>query len=169
MSRGGTGAFTLIEVLMVVAIMGVIGAIVVPHMLHPGTLTIQAAPRIIIADIIYAQNEAIAQQANRRVVFEPTLNRYRLIDANGTTLGVSWKAGGASSNNYVVDFSTDSRFSGVVIDSVNFGGATPTILEFDDMGAPLSGGTIELGFKNTRYRVEVTPFTGRVTVAPVAP
>ena len=165
--RSKRTAFTLVEVLIVVAIMGLIGALVVPQMLAAGTLTIQAAARMVIADILYAQNDAIARQSPRRVVFDPANNRYTLTDSAGTALTVPWKGGAAQ--NYVVDLTADSRFQGVTLAQVNFGGTNSSVLEFDDMGAPLAGGTIDLVFDNTRYRITVAAFTGRVTVAPVNP
>ncbi|GAB4109340.1 MAG: hypothetical protein Kow00105_18040 [Phycisphaeraceae bacterium] len=154
--------YTLVEVLIVVVILGLAAAVVVPHMLSAGTLGIQAAARIIVADILYAQNDAIAQQRTRRVVFDPNSESYSLQDENGAILTARWKGGAA--NNYIVDFTTDNRFQGVEIVSADFGGATPTVLEFDALGAPLNGGTVEIEFQGLRYRVTVAAFTGRVTV-----
>lgn len=158
-SRGG---YTLVEILIVVTILGIAAAVVVPQMLAAGTLGVQAAARIIIADILYAQNDAIAQQRTRRVVFEPANERYSLVDENGAVLTARWMSG--SANNYVVDFTSDSRFAGVEIVSANFGGTTPLVLEFDALGGPLNGGTVEIVFQDQRYRVTVASFTGRVTV-----
>ena len=152
--------YTLVEVLIIVTIIGIAAAIVVPNMLAAGTLGVQAAARIIISDILYAQNDAIAQQDNRRVVFDPDNESYRLADDSGVTLTAKWKNG--SNSNYIVDFTSDSRFQGVVIASADFGG-TPT-LEFDALGGPLNGGTVEIEFQGTRYRITVAAFTGRVTV-----
>jgi prepilin-type N-terminal cleavage/methylation domain-containing protein len=152
--------YTLVEVLIVVAIVGIASAVVVPNMLAAGTLGVQAAARIIIADMLFAQNDAIAQQRNRRVVFDTDNESYSLIDDAGVVLTAQWKSGSAS--NYIVDFTSDTRFQGVVIVSADFGG-TPT-LEFDALGGPLSGGTVEIEFQGTRYRITVASFTGRVTV-----
>lgn len=151
----------MIEVLIVVAIVGIAGAIVVPQMLAAGTLGVQAAARMIIADLLFAQNEAIAQQENRGVVFDVANDSYRLTDATGTTLTENWKGGTAE--NYVVSFVNDSRFQGVRITSANFGG-TPG-LTFDDLGTPDSGGTVVIEFDGDRYQITVAAFTGRVTVA----
>lgn len=156
-------AFTLIEVLSVVVILGIAGAVVVPQMLNRGNLQIQAASRIIIADLLYAQNEAITRQAVRRVVFDTAANSYKLTDGNGNVLAVSWKNGSAA--NYVVNFSADSRFDAVTLKTASFGG-TQTI-EFDPLGAPNNGGTVDLVTGSTTYRISVAAFTGRVTVAPV--
>jgi len=40
-------------------------------------------------------------------------------------------------------------------------------IAFDDVGAPDTGGTIELRFNDHRYRITVAEFTGRVTVEKV--
>lgn len=156
--------YTLIEVLIIVTILGIVSALVVPHMLAAGTLGVQAAARIIIADILFAQNEAIARQRSVSIVFDPANERYSLLDDLGAVLDASWKAG--STNNYVVDFTTDQRFQGVEIVSADFGNppGDPPTLEFDALGSPLNGGTVEIEFQNTRYRVTVASFTGRVTV-----
>jgi len=161
-SRGRSG-YTLVEVLIIVAILGIAAAIVVPQMLAAGTLGVQAAARIIIADILFAQNDAIAKQRTRKVVFNPTNESYSLTDENDAVLTANWKSGDA--NNYIVDFINDSRFQGVVIVSADFGGgATKETLEFDDLGGPLNGGTVEIEFQGERYRITVASFTGRVTV-----
>jgi len=37
----------------------------------------------------------------------------------------------------------------------------------DALGAPIDGGTIDIRSGSTKYRITVTPMTGRVTIAPV--
>lgn len=173
-SRGDTSrrAFTLVEILVVVTIIGIAGAIVIPHLMEAGTLGVQAASRMVIADILFAQNDAIAAQNSRRVVFDVANNRYWLttdltfalntVPAPGNAMGVNWK-GGPLNSNFIFDFDTDERFDGVILQNVNFGGNTT--LEFDALGGPTSGGTLQLVSGNNQYQIDVAPFTGRVTVA----
>jgi prepilin-type N-terminal cleavage/methylation domain-containing protein len=156
-------AFTLIEVLLVVAIIGLAGAIVVPQISGMGSLQIQAASRIIIADLVYAQNEAVAHQAVRKLVFDTATNSYKLTDADGNTLSATWKNDAAE--NYVVSLSDDERFRRVTLASASFN--NQPVIEFDPLGSPDSGGTVELVSGTLRYRITVAAFTGRVTVAPV--
>ena len=155
-----TRGYTLIEVLIVVAILGVVSAAVVPSMLAAGTMGVQAAARVIVADLLYAQNEAIAHQATRAVVFEPDENRYRLVDENEQTLTASWINGKA--NNYLVNFSNDSRFEGVTLVSADFGDGHR--IAYDDIGTPTTGGTVLIEYGEHEYRIDVASFTGRVTV-----
>ena len=155
--------FTLVEVLIVLVIIGIAAGIVVPHMLETGTLRAQAAARAIIADILFAQNEAIAMQTTRRVVFDLDANQYSLTDAGGTALPAPSRSGGL----YTVDFRNDRRFQGVELSAANFD--DEPVLEFDALGAPASGGQVEVTAGDTRYRITVATFTGRVTIELVVP
>ena len=180
--RLGQG-FTLIEILVVIAIIGVAGAVVVPSMLSTGNMGVQAAARMVIADIIFAQNDAIADQGERRVVFDVANNRYWLSDddsfdmttipAPTTAMNVAWK-GENIAGNYIFDFDTDSRFQGVAIQNAGFpagGGGVPgtPTLEFDSLGGPTSGGSVDVARGNLVYRITVADFTGRITIAQISP
>lgn len=153
-------AYTLIEVLIVVAILGIVSAVVVPQMLSAGTLGVQAAARAVVADILFAQNDAIAAQAGRKVVFTPADNQYELRDADDVVLTAQWING--NPNNFKIDFDEADRFQGVEIKSAAFAGTT--VLEFDDLGAPINGGNVVVQYNSQEYRIDVAPFTGRVTV-----
>lgn len=153
---------------MLLAIMGTIAAIVVPQMSNPGSMQIQAAGRMVMADIIYAQNEAISSQATRRVVFEPAQDRYRLTDDQNVSVNVSWKGSTGGAGNYIVDLQQDARFGGVEMENVDFGGGSD-ILEFDAVGSAISGGTLDLVYRDIRYRITVSNFTGKVEIEQTAP
>ncbi|MEM9415531.1 MAG: GspH/FimT family pseudopilin [Planctomycetota bacterium] len=170
-ARRKRNAYTLVEVLITVTIMGLAAAVVVPNMLHGGTLGVQAGARMIVADTLYAQNEAMAQNEVRRVFFNPTGNSYTV--QHYDTTAAAWVAdqnpvlGGNATTNYIIDFDTDSRFQGVEIVSADFGGET--WVEFDDLGNPSSGGTVRLQFGQYRYEIRIAPFSGRLTVNALNP
>lgn len=151
------GAFTLMEVLVVVVILGIAAAVIVPQIGRSDSLGVQAAARMLVADLLYTQNEAIARQATRKLVFDAANNRYTVRDDSNQVLSTPWKGG-----QYLVDFNADSRFRGVVIEAPTFGGTAE--VAFDDLGAPVNGGTVDLVAGNHRFRVTVTAFTGRVSV-----
>jgi len=157
-----TCAFTLAEVLVVVTIISIAAAVVVPRLLHAGTFSVQAAGRCVIADIIFAQNDAVAHQKTRKIIFDTANNAYRLTDENDETLAAGWIGGGA----YVISFANDPRFNGVTLANVDFGGSTT--IEFDDLGAPVIGGVLDVVGTETQYRITVAALTGRVTIEPVA-
>ena len=166
-TRRNKRGYTLIEVLIVVTIMGLAAAIIVPNMMQGGTLGVQAGARMIIADLLFAQNEAMAQQSTRRIVFDTTTNSYRVekYDSSATAWVLEFnpsKGMGDNQQNYEVSFDDDGRFNGIEIVSADFNGSST--LEFDDTGNPSSGGTIQLRFEEHEYEITVAPFTGRVTV-----
>lgn len=156
-------AFTLVEVLVVVVIIGIAGAIIVPQMVRAGSMQIQAAGRMVIADVIYAQNEAVARAESIKLVFETTNNRYYMTDQNDVMLQNSWRMGDSGSGNFTVDFSQDSRFNGVWISAASFGGDKTVV--FDPLGAPDTGGSVTLTSSVDSYVISIADFTGRVTIA----
>lgn len=153
-------AFTVIELLVVIVILGIAAALVVPQMASSATFEVQGAARTLVSDLYAAQNTAVAEQATRKVIFNVGGNSYRLTDNTDTTLPAAWLGG-----QYQVAFGPSSSYGQVTIASVDFGGNTE--VSFDELGTPSSGGTIELLAGTQRYRITVTAFTGRVTVEQV--
>src|SRR4029078_5802692 len=78
--RRSIRAFTLIEILMVVVILGIASAIMIPHLGSRDDLRAAAATRVVMADLTYAQNRAIAQQKKHYVRFDG--QRYSVCDSN---------------------------------------------------------------------------------------
>ena len=70
--------FTLIEILVVVVILGIASAVIVPQIGRRDDLTVSAASRVLMADLIFAQNKAIAMQARYCVVFDQANAKYQL-------------------------------------------------------------------------------------------
>lgn len=155
-SRG----FTLVEILVTLTVIGIAAGIVVPSLLSSESLVIQAATRSIVADILTAQNEAVAHEAARVVVFNVPNNSYELTDGNGNVLTTPWTDGGSGKD--VMNLSNDPRFQGVHLVKADFGGSSS--LRFGVLGSPTSGGTVDLSFNQWKYQITVAPFTGRVTV-----
>jgi len=158
--RGRGGAFTLIELMIVISIIALTAMLVVPHIASSASYEVQGAARALAGDLLYAQSEAIANQQSRKVIFDAQNNSYRLTDGADVTLPAPWLGG-----SYQVSFGSASQFSDVSIESPEFGGQTEVV--FDEMGAPSSGGSVELVAGPHRYRVTVTAFTGRVSVEEV--
>ena len=156
-------AYTLVEVLVVIVVLGIAGAIVVPQMLNAGQLGVQAAARMIIADMHYAQNDAVAKQQPRFVEFDPDADTYKLTDADGNTIDLQWRIG--AGQQYQVNFAQDNRFRGVEMESADFDGEP--VLAFDMLGTPEAGGKVVLKYNDQLYEIRVAPFTGRITVEPV--
>ncbi|MBX3363866.1 MAG: prepilin-type N-terminal cleavage/methylation domain-containing protein [Phycisphaeraceae bacterium] len=169
-------AYTLIEVLVIVAILGILGAMVIPSMGEAGVLRAQSAIRTIVTDITFAQSDAMAFQRGRAVMFDVEINRYSVVQVTGPELD--------DVNDVMLDASrpngemrtdlTDQRFWGARIASADFDGQPDLI--FDEMGAPVttpggntpsSGGMIVIETPRESYWIAVDGFTGHVTTGRV--
>lgn len=162
-------AYTLIEVLVLVVILGIAAAMIVPNMRSTDVLRVQSAVRTVVSDIAVAQSDAVAYQQGRAIVFFPADNRYVTVEVRGAVIDPSldrlWETkiqGG--------DFG-DSRIA-----AADFSGGTTLI--FDEMGAPVTTpggstpaptGSVTIEGSNQRFRVDVEGYTGRVTVTRLDP
>ncbi len=69
--RKSARSYTLIELIMVMAVLALAAAILIPNMSFRNSLTVQGVVRLLIADLSFAQSDALANQQYRRVVFTP--------------------------------------------------------------------------------------------------
>lgn len=181
--------FTLIELLITIAVLGVATILVIPSMSTTGVLRVQAAVRQIVADITFAQADAMAYQSRRALWFGrvPTNksapftydegNGYVLAEVNGATLDLATDAmflPEKIDTPYARDFN-EEMYGGAVILNAEFDG--DDLLIFDELGGPVldltgpepsDGGFIEIGTvaggEAWEYRINIAPMTGRVTV-----
>lgn len=167
-SRG----YTLIEVLVVVTVLSIAGAMVIPSMANVGVLRVQTAVRTVISDIAYAQSDAMAFQEGRAVMFDEESNGYSLVEVTGPDLDpvndVMFDPS-RRDGRYAVTFN-ENRFAGARITSVDFGGSGKNLI-FDEMGAPVSepmgntpstGGLIVIHGSNQDMWISVDGFTGHI-------
>lgn len=173
---GGRPAYTLLEVLVVVVILGIAGAMVIPAMGSTGILKVQGALRSIVSDITFAQSDAVAFQEKRAVCFDPTASAYSVVQVPGNfidqaanTMYDPTKPNGK----WTVNFASDARFGDARITFVDFGGGATNLI-FDGLGGPVAdaasnnpgpGGTIKVSGSGLTWTINVEAFTGRVTVA----
>ncbi len=177
-------AYTLIEILIVVAILGISAAMLIPYIGDRGGLEVQAAVRMVISDLSFAQSDALAHQEYRRVYFYPDSRGYCIIRVTDADFNNAFDPAtadyitdplGSGDQAYIVDFTTDDRFAGVAIKTVNIDSGSQFVT-FDALGGtvrtgsiPGVGGTIEVSSGSTVYQIDLAPFTGKLTVANVTP
>ncbi len=183
-SRPARRSYTLIELIIVMALLALAAAILIPNLVGRGSLTVQAAVRLVIADLSFAQSDALANQEHRRLVFYDDGSGYCLIyvpsenfvtpaDLDDPSVEYVYDPLGKMGR-YIVDFTSDSRFEGVSITSADLDGAAladrPEIT-YDTLGGtvipggdPGMGGTIVISFQDIDFEISISPFTGKITV-----
>src|SRR4051812_48658675 len=95
--------FTLVEILAVVVIIGIASAIVIPQIGNRDDLKGAAAARVLVADLIYAQNLAVATQSTTYVKFDTANNKYTILTA-ASSGGDTIAKHPLTQQNYVVMF-----------------------------------------------------------------
>jgi prepilin-type N-terminal cleavage/methylation domain-containing protein len=158
-------AYTLVEVLVVVVVLGIAAAMVVPSFSQTGVLRVQGAIRTVVADIAIAQSDAIAFQKGRAIVFhnDPGRPRYVVCEVNGANIDET------------LDKITEQDFVGadfgdVAFDHINL---TNGMIVLDEMGGPVSAPqssmpapaqSFEIVGSGQRFRINIEAYTGKVTV-----
>jgi prepilin-type N-terminal cleavage/methylation domain-containing protein len=166
--------FTLVEILCVVVILGIASAVIIPQLGTHDDLKVAAAARVVMADFIYAQNTAIAQQKRYYVQFAGQQYSVMTRPTDADPLAVVTHP--VTKNAYTVTMGTAiNGMDGVTIGTVSFGGST--ILGFDDLGSPfaldaatntmtplIAAGTIPLTCGNQALTISIEPYTGETIV-----
>ena len=179
-------SYTLIELIMVMAVLALAAALLVPNFIGSDSMKLQAAVRLFIADLSFAQSDALANQEFRRVVFYDDGSGYCIIvvgEAEPTPAdlddpGVNYVYDPLGTmGRYIVDYTVDDRFEGVSISAADIDNILviedrPEIT-YDMMGGtvlsnslslPGNGGSVTLSYKDSSYQIDIAPFTGKLTV-----
>jgi type II secretory pathway pseudopilin PulG len=176
-AHGPRRSYTLIELLLVCAILGIAGSLLIPQIVGRDIMACQAAVRLIIGDITFAQSDALAHQEIRRVHFNDDGSGYSISRVSQAELATPFDPDAADyihdplgGGTYIVNLLGDDRFTGVTIESVDIDSGGKD-LHFDALGGTLSssgtvgaGGTIIVSSANDRYQIDIAPFTGKITV-----
>ena len=149
--------FTLVELIVVIVIMMIAAAMVIPQVVSTGDVKSRSAARMLMADLEYAQSQAIVTQNQVTVTFDTSGNAYTVSNASGTLTHPITK------NAYVIDLDQTNGMEGVSIDTVNFGSGQS--VTFDALGAPDYDGSVTFVAGAQSYVISVAPITGRVTVS----
>lgn len=158
-------AFTIIEILIVVALLAIAGLMAVPMMSSAASMQIYAAANMIAADLEYAKSMAISRGQNFSVVFDKTAETYQIKDQSGNVIPHPVKKGFP----YVIDFRNDRRLNRVDIFDANFDATSE--VKFDYLGSPYNGngtalnsGVISLQAAGITKTIRVEPVTGYISI-----
>jgi len=162
-------AFTLVELIVVLLILGIISVVgMIAINPHQG-IRLDAATKKVMADLDYARNLSLATAKWYGVSFEADpVNSYRIYQTDGLT-DTMIDDPSHPGQGFTVDL--NSYFSGVKIQSVNLAGGAK--VEFNPLGIPYNdktgtafgvNGVITLLFGNLTKTAQITPNTGRIFV-----
>jgi prepilin-type N-terminal cleavage/methylation domain-containing protein len=128
-------AFTLVEVMTVMVILGIAAACIVPQIGTRDDLDAAAAARSVMADLLYAQDRAISTQKKHYVEFTST--GYSILSQDSDTSPLYTITNPTTRDSYVVTLgSPNTTFSNVRITSVDFDASLNKTIQFDSLGAP---------------------------------
>ena len=175
--------YTLVEMMVVMAILGISAAMLVPQLVNSDTFSVQSATRAIISDLTFAQNDAWASQQIRRFQFlrnaagdirgyailAPTSDYDEPFDPE-TAMYLPHPSLVGSGGAFKVDFDEDARFSDVVIEMASFDGRD--WIAFDWLGGPIgvslepftTGGWIHVRGQSGAYLIHLSGFTGKISL-----
>lgn len=159
-SSHNLAAFTLIELMAVLVILGMAAAIVVPMLGNTGDLDASAAARRMSSDLLYAQNYAITHQTRVRVTFNTTTGQYTLtaVPAGGAATVLTHPI---TRRPYTMGFTETDGLGSVALTRTTFTGDQ---LEFDSLGSPSLAGDIVLTSSGVSKTVQVAAVTGKVSI-----
>jgi len=178
-ARQSRTAFTLVEILAVVVILGIASAVIIPQISNRDDLKAAAGTRLVTADLIFAQNRAIATQHRQYVKFDLAAQSYAVQSRNLDTDPLVTITHPITHNPFVATFNgPKSPSAGITIGTVNFAGQS--MIGYDELGSPFvldttdpsGAGTIVL---TTRGQIDIKagshtltiwiePFTGEATI-----
>jgi MSHA pilin protein MshC len=170
--------FTLVEILTVVIILGIMSAVVVPNLGQRNDLVVASAARVVVADLLYAQNRSIQTQSLRYVVFDVANQKYSLLTSNPTAWPMTYETNPTLNQNYVTKFGANSGYAGLKTVSLQAPSVDGyTAMAFDEIGQPYScdpstgittplvnAATIPVKCGTFTLTVRVEPYTGAMSV-----
>ena len=169
--RSSGKGFTLVEIILVVAILAIAAVMVIPMISSGAEMQLRSAADIVAADLEYAKSMAISRGQNFSVVFDKNTESYRIVDQNDITIRHPVKKG----FDYAVDFRSDSRLDKVDIFNVVFEPDASQTITFDSLGSPYSGSgitplnsgviTLKAGSSGSTITVNVEPVTGYISIS----
>jgi type IV fimbrial biogenesis protein FimT len=153
--------FTLVELLIVVAIISIAALTAIPMMSSAASMQIRSAANMLAADLEYAKSLAISRAQNFSVVFDAASDTYRIEDQDGNVLPHPVKKG----FDYIIDFQNDGRLDKVDIISVDFDSTSQ--VTFDYLGSPYNGSNSNNALNSGVVNLQAGGITTTVTVEPV--
>ncbi len=178
-------AFTLVEILVVVVILGIVSVLVIPQLSNASDLRAAAAARVVLADLTYAQNCAITTQKTHFVEFASgeITDTYRVLDQMSPTQNVLRHPVTQMPFVQALGPATTSGMNNARLGTISIGTSPePTAtIAFDSLGTPYFYTTtdgltaladpaaIDVVSDSYTIRIHVQPYTGELSATAVTP
>lgn len=172
MARNLKNAYTIIEMVMVIIIIGILAALAVPRFNSFYSIKLNGAAKKLVSDIRFTQQIAISEHTYTRIVFDIAAETYTAYKYDTGTSSWVNMPDPFTRGNLIENFNSDPKYGGINISSTTFSANTST---FDWQGIPGEGNgyppsaitaqeSITLTYKGNTVSVFITPQTGRVTM-----
>lgn len=173
---------TIIELLITIAILGILAAAIVPQITSDIPERLTAAGQVVVADLDYARSLAVANNTKYRLTFEPAQNRYYLQHSGTNALfnvlpASPFRQATDSASKQTTDLSAlpipAPRVRLVAVLRMQAGGVTATDLEFTPLGGITAAYEHQLwlacgsGASQRFISILVNPVTGLAQSGPV--
>jgi prepilin-type N-terminal cleavage/methylation domain-containing protein len=169
--RSQCRGFTLTEILCVVVILGIASAVILPQLGTRADLKAASAARVMMADLMYAQNRAISRQSPQYVVFDVAAKKYSLQE--GSPLTTLTHPVNRTPYEIVFGSKGTNGMEDITLVSADFDSGE--IVAFDELGAPyaydavlgltpLTSGQIKITCEGFGLTINIEPSTGELTV-----
>jgi prepilin-type N-terminal cleavage/methylation domain-containing protein len=178
-------AFTLVEILVVVVILGIISTLVIPQLSNASDLRAAAAARVVLADLTYAQNCAITTQKTHFVKFSPGANTdtYSLLDQMSPSQNILTHPVTQMAFTQLLGPGAPGAMANARFGTITIGLSTETTptLAFDSLGTPYvytsadgltalsDPAAIEVVCNGYAIRINIEPYTGELSATAVNP
>lgn len=174
--------WTLIELLITVAILVVASYVLIPYASSGASATGQSVSRMAVSEMLTAQMDAVANQGYRRFHFfsdgtgwcvedlekDALMNAFDFDTANFVEDAI--EAQGQNQQSIIL-FNQDNRFRSISIENILFDGGQ-TSITFDPTGgivttdgSPSTGGSFEVHSGDHQWHIQLAPITGKITVS----
>lgn len=163
--RSFSNAFTLIEFLIIIAVIGLVSAAALTSFIDTQSTNLLAAVQRVQTDIRYTQQLAMSLQLRTRLTFDDATDSYTVEYESSPGTWV-FATDPLTRQNFQVNLNT-GVYQDVTITQVVLGSGN--LLIFDDRGSPFTNGDVPLVEPafialNTK-QIQVTAKTGRVVIA----
>ncbi len=167
-------AFTLVEILVVVVILGIAAAVILPQVGNRDDVRTASAARMMMADLAYAQSRAVSTQRRQYVRFDLANNAYEVLDQFTPSEQLITHPVNKSPFRVLLGSGRKDDLKDVVLDQVSFD--TRLVIAFDEMGTPYSydpatqastamvAGSVRLKSHAYTMTITVEPYSGELKV-----